>query len=115
MDEDLLGDIYGVDLVQQPTKIDETGTSSWWQSDYAMKIGGSLIGLGLIYMGWKKWPYWSKGGIIGLVIGMVLFIVDFGCAWNGGSICFIFSFNVYRGVCRINYGWIESVPISNTF
>ena len=54
MDEDLLGDIYGVDLVQQPTKIDETGTSSWWQSDYAMKIGGSLIGLGLIYMGWKK-------------------------------------------------------------
>lgn len=22
-------------------------------------------------MGWKNWPYWLKGGIIGLIIGLV--------------------------------------------
>ena len=26
-------------------------------------------------MNWKEWSYWLKGGIIGLVLGIVIFIV----------------------------------------
>lgn len=34
-------------------------------------------------MSWKNWPYWVKGGIIGLVIGLILIIV--------GTICLPFA------------------------
>ncbi len=37
-------------------------------------------------MGWKKWPSWVKGGIMGLIISIflvVLFFVD--VVQNGGS------------------------------
>ena len=25
-------------------------------------------------MGWKDWPYWLKGGIIGLIVGLITLI-----------------------------------------
>jgi len=45
MEEDLLGDIYGVDLVQQPTKMDETATDPKEWAVEGLKKAGTAFGL----------------------------------------------------------------------
>jgi len=60
-------------------------------------------------MGWKDWSYWLKGGIIGLILGVLYFLANLvfslGCmGWYNGietsSICplvdSIFKFGLLR-------------------
>ena len=43
-------------------------------------------------MGWKNWPYWLRGGIIGLIIEVLAYPVFFLCLSNYDYICLIFLF-----------------------
>ena len=36
-------------------------------------------------MGWKKWPYWLKGGVIGGGVALAFVAVWYGCALYGDS------------------------------
>jgi len=39
-------------------------------------------------MGWKEWPYWLKGGIMGLIVYLIIF-----------GLFFIVSLNCRKGFC----------------
>lgn len=34
-------------------------------------------------MGWKNWPYWTKGGIIGLIISIFIGVISIVVGWVG--------------------------------
>lgn len=66
-------------------------------------------------MGWKNWPYWLKGGMIGFFIGLVwsifvnpLLIIIFGIFFE-----YIGRYNLF-----LDYGWILTftymLPCGNT-
>lgn len=42
-------------------------------------------------MFWKKWPYWIKGGIVGIIVYLVILIPSFLCSFtcfpSGGLNC----------------------------
>ncbi len=35
-------------------------------------------------MGWKKWPSWVKGGVIGVIFYIILFIITFASCFETG-------------------------------
>ncbi|KKU60006.1 MAG: hypothetical protein UX81_C0005G0002 [Parcubacteria group bacterium GW2011_GWA2_47_12] len=32
-------------------------------------------------MHWTKWPYWLRGGVIGAILGVIVIILNFTCAY----------------------------------
>ena len=61
-------------------------------------------------MGWKDWPYWSKGLIIGICLAIILFvlqaIIGLGCMDNynlnqPSFVCNIFNFGFSNEVSRL--------------
>ncbi len=56
-------------------------------------------------MGWKNWPYWVRGGLVGLIFYILSFPLAFGCA-EGDSLFLcdalyqIYAFNFVAYILR---------------
>ena len=49
-------------------------------------------------MSWKHWPYWLKGGVIGVVVGTILDIPPILCYLSiGGFFCINISPMIFAG------------------
>jgi len=57
-------------------------------------------------MGWKEWPSWLKGGVIGIAVGALFSIYSF---FNG---CYVNYGGAYTGIGCFGFGSVVSMFIA---
>ena len=55
-------------------------------------------------MNWKNWPYWLKGGIIGIIFAIIIILITFAYYEVSSNLGSFFGINEYLVENISNYG-----------